>query len=280
MERAVAFAKAMFNNGMVLWRRGDPVLMGAAIAYNALFALVPLAIVFVSIVTLFDGSNTFFETLIGWLHTTMPPKLAGFLAEILQQSIEFVSGKRIALVVISALVALWSGSRAVYAIQKSLRLVQGSVDECGYLRARLTGIMVTVAGGVAIMAGYAAVLIGENVWQEITDVLNLPSVGVTRTAAVLVSLLWAFALLHVIYRFGPPQPLEFAAVNAGIVTVILYLGTLVAGALVPSVSNPAVALLGSVGVVLLWLYFVGLVIVALPLGTLSLLAVLDKPNRQ
>lgn len=255
-------------------------LMGAAIAYNSLFALVPLAIAFVSVVTLFDGSNAFFETLFEWLHATMPSELAVFLSDILRQSVDFVSGDRIAILVVSILVALWSGSRAVYAIQKSLRLVQGTIDERGYIRARLTGVVVTVGGGVAIMVAYAAMLIGENAWQEITERLNLPGIGFTRTAVVFAALVWAFALIFVIYRFGPPQPLEFAALNAAIVTVVLFLGTIIASALLPRVSNQAIAVFGSVGVVLLWLYFVGVVVVSLPLGTMSLLSAVEKFNQR
>ena len=110
--------------------------------------------------------------------------------------------------------------------------------------------------------------------------LNLPSIGFTRTAVVLASLLWVFALLFVIYRFGPPQPLAYAGLNAAAVTVVLYLGTIIAAALLPRLSNQAIAVFGSVGVILLWLYFVGVVVVALPLGSLTLLSVLEKTDRQ
>ncbi len=280
MERVIQFGRLLFSDGLVLWRRGDPLLMGAAIAYNSLFALVPLAIAFASVITLFEGSSVFLENLFEWLRVSLPPDLATFLSDLLRESIDAVSGDRVVIVVVSILVALWSGSRAVYAIQKSLRLVQGTIDERGYIRARLTGIVVTVAGGVAIMVAYAAMLIGENAWQEIADRLNLPGVGFARALVVLIALFWVFALLFVIYRFGPPQPLEYAALNSAIVTVVLFLGTAAAKALLPHVPNQAIAVFGSVGVILLWLYFVGVVVVSLPLGTLTLLSVLEKFDRQ
>ncbi|KAA3639163.1 MAG: hypothetical protein DWP92_05045 [Armatimonadetes bacterium] len=280
MQRVIQFGTMLFTDGLVLWRRGDPLLMGAAIAYNSLFALVPLGIAFVSVLTLFSGSDALIDNVFEWLSTSLPPQLASFLSDILRQSVDVVSGDRFVILVVSILVALWSGSRAVYAIQKSLRLVQGTIDERGYIRARLTGVVVTVGGGIAIMVAYGAMLIGENAWEEITATLNLPSVGFARGAVVLASLLWVFALLFVIYRFGPPEPLPYAAINAAAVTVVLYLGTIIAGALLPRLSNQAIAVFGSVGVILLWLYFVGVVVVALPLGSLTLLSVLEKTDRQ
>ncbi|MFC2153583.1 hypothetical protein ACFLQ7_03010 [Actinomycetota bacterium] len=42
MARIIAFVQDMWDVGADRIRRADPLLMGAAIAYNSLFALVPL----------------------------------------------------------------------------------------------------------------------------------------------------------------------------------------------------------------------------------------------
>ena len=67
MEQVIQFGKAWWGAGIPMYRRGDPLLMGAAIAYNSLFALVPLAAAFVAIVSLFDLSGSAFTGFIVFL---------------------------------------------------------------------------------------------------------------------------------------------------------------------------------------------------------------------
>ena len=76
---------------------------------------------------------------------------------------------------VSLLIALWSGSRAVYAVQKSLRLVEAVPDDRGYLGARAVGVLVTVASGVAVLVGYSLLVFGETIWDEISSTLGLRS---------------------------------------------------------------------------------------------------------
>jgi uncharacterized BrkB/YihY/UPF0761 family membrane protein len=191
------------------------------------------------------------------------------MIDILDQSAGLVSSDRVTIVVVSILVALWSGSRAVYAIQKSLRLVQGIPDERGYIRARLTGVGVTIGAGVAVFVAYSAMLIGENAWQQLTVWLGMPGVGVTRLATTAIALAWVFGLLYVIYRWGPPESTPLPAVSAAIVSAVLWLGTTFATVLVPRIDSVALAVFGSFGLILLWLYFVGVVVVAIPVGIMS-----------
>jgi membrane protein len=276
MNEVIGFAKLWYDDGKVLLRRGDPLLMGAAIAFNSLFALVPLALAFVSVITLLDRSDVFLSEIVEWLDAALPPELASFVIGILEQSEKLVSSDRVTIFVISILVALWSGSRAVYAIQKSLRLVQGTVDERGYIRTRLTGIAVTIGAGVAVFLAYAAILIGESTWQQLTDWLGMPGVGITRFAALAVGIGWMFGLLYVIYRWGPPGPVPLPSVTAGIVSAVLSIGTALASVLLPSIDSAAVAVFGSIGVILLWLYFIGVVVVAVPVAVMSFLSSINR----
>lgn len=269
MDRLISFTKLWYVDGNVLLRRGDPLLMGAAIAFNSLFALVPLALAFVSVITLLDRSDVFLAEVVQWLDAALPPELASFMIGILEQSASLVSSDRVTIFVTSILVALWSGSRAVYAIQKSLRLVQGTVDERGYIRTRLTGIAVTIGAGVAVFVAYSAMLIGENAWQQLTDWLGMPGVGFTRFAALAVGLAWMFCLLYVIYRWGPPEPVPLPSVTAGIVSAVLIIGTALAAVFVPSLETAALAVFGSIGLILLWLYFIGVVVIAVPVAVMS-----------
>ncbi len=265
MERFMRFSKSWWGTGIVMYRRGDPLLMGAAIAYNSLFALVPLAAAFVAIVNLFDLSATAFQRFIDFLYSTFPQEVAEFLESLLETSDSAYASDQLVIAVVSILIALWSGSRAVYAIQKSLRLVQGETEERGYLRARGTGIGVTIAAGASIMLGYAVLLLGETAWETIADFLGLGDIGTVQIILSVLVVLWVFGLLYIIYRFGPPVPLDRPAIAAGVVTVVLVIGTQVAIAVSPEINSQALAVFGTMGVLLLWLYGVGIVVVSVPM---------------
>jgi uncharacterized BrkB/YihY/UPF0761 family membrane protein len=265
MERFMRFSKSWWGTGIVMYRRGDPLLMGAAIAYNSLFALVPLAAAFVAIVNLFDLSAAAFERFVEFLYSTFPEEVAAFLESLLKTSDSTYAGDQLLIAVVSILIALWSGSRAVYAIQKSLRLVQGEPEERGYLRARGTGVGVTIAAGASIMVGYALLLLGESAWETIADFLGLGDIGTVQIILSVLVVLWVFGLLYIIYRFGPPVPLERPAITAGVVTVVLVIGTQVAVAVSPEINSQALAVFGAMGVLLIWLYGVGIVVVSVPM---------------
>ena len=244
-------------------------LMGAAIAYNSLFALVPLSIAFLSIVALFDRSNNALTNVAELITQTFPPEISAFLVDLLQQSNQFVSDDSELLLTISILIALWSGSRAVYAAQKALRLVEGGADERGYVRGRLTGIIVTVGAGLSVMVGYGLLLFGEDAWNTIASFFGFGSAGYAQALVSVLAFVWVLALLWVVYRFGPPTPVEHSGVLAGVVATILVLGTWVAFNLLPGDANESLAVFGSLGILLVWLYFVGIVIVAAPIVLLS-----------
>lgn len=250
--------------------------MGSAIAFNSLFAIVPLGIAFVSVVSLLNTATPVIANLIEIVESTLPPEIASFIVEILSESEGVVTGDRLIIVVASFVVALWSGSRAVYAVQKSLRLVQGEADSRGYIRSRLVGIAVTVAAMGAIIVGYVVLAIGDNAWEEIASRLGITNVGLTQLMLGAIICVWVFAMVWSVYRFGPPQRIPYAGIVAGVVTVVLVVGTSLISVLLPTFGSQAVAVFGSLGVILAWLYFIGVVVVALPIASTALVAALDE----
>jgi len=244
--------------------------MGAAIAYNSLFALVPLAIAFLSIVSLFEGSDDLLSGLVELIIESLPPEISAFLVDLLRQSGQFVSDDSGFILVISIGVALWSGSRAVYAAQKALRLVEGGDDDRGYIRARLIGIGVTIGAGVSVLIGYGLMLLGEDAWNEIANFIGISSTGYAQVLVGIVAGLWVFGLLWVVYHFGPPKPVRRSVVVAAAVTLVLVAGTWIAFNLLPGDANESLAVFGALGIILIWLYFVGITVVAAPILILAL----------
>jgi len=244
--------------------------MGAAIAYNALFALVPLAIAFLSILSLFEQPTELLNDLVNLINASFPPEISVFLVDLLQQSGKFVSDDSVLILIVSIGIALWSGSRAVYAAQKALRLVEGSDDDRGYVRARFTGIVVTIGAGLSVLIGYGLLLLGEDAWTQIANYLGISRRGYAQLLIGAVAILWILGLLWVLYRFGPPEPVDHAFVVAGAVTVVLVSGTWIALNLLPGDANESLAVFGAIGIILIWLYFVGMAIIAAPILILAL----------
>lgn len=262
MARLIEFIKDVWELSAPRIRRADPLLMGAAIAFNSLFALFPLAIAFVALLTFLDATTDVLDGIYELLYTNLPLDTANFLVVLLQDSLASLESQRAAIVVISLLVALWSGSRAVYAIQKALRTVQGVVDDRGWLRARLLGVGVTAAATIGVLAGYAVLVIGGRIFTRLTELIGL-DVYVYEIAAVVGAILVAWALLWAIYQWGAPNRMRAPGLSAGIVTGLVVLGV----ALVPSfrsAESSALYAFGTIAMFLVVLYYAGVVIVATP----------------
>lgn len=236
--------------------------MGAAIAYNTLFALVPLAIAFTAILALLDRSDTA-DAIVDWLTATFPESVAGFLAEIVQQSVDAIAGRQGIVLVVALGIALWSGSRAVHAVQKALRTMQGVEDRRGYLTTRGFGVLVTLGASVGVFAIYTVFTVGfQSVAAVEGDAGEL--LGRVETLSLSVGLIvWSWLLVWAIYRWGPPIPIRRSSLVAAATTAVLTVGSFAAVRLLPTIGSP-VAVFGSLGVFLVWLYMVGIVVVAMP----------------
>lgn len=265
MAFVIDFARDVWSRSAERIRRADPLLMGAAIAYNGLFALVPLAFAFAAMLTFIDRPDDLMNEVYQSIDKNLPPELAAFLREILQSSLSWVQGQAGPILAISIVIALWSGSRAVYAIQKALRTVEALEETRGYFRTRALGIVVTVGAGAAVLAAYLILLAGSQMWSAVVDAFGIAGANAIGVFGVTLAIVWVWLLLWVIYRWGPPVPLRHAGAVAAAVGALIVIGSIVAFALVPQFgTSSTLSFLGAVGLLLLWLYYVGIVIVAAP----------------
>lgn len=265
MTAFVDFGRDVWSASADRIRRADPLLMGAAIAYNALFALVPLAIAFVAILTFFDATDQVLQELYDViLDSSIPTDLSTFLVELMQQSREWVEASRGLILVGAVLIALWSGSRAVYAVQKALRTAEGVEDGRGYVVTRGLGVVVTAAACVGVLVGYFVALLGDRFWTAVEDQVGIGFTNTARVSFGVVAVVFMWLLLWAIYRWGPPVPLPRAGLTAAIVGALLVIGSAVAFSLTPDLSSSTLSFLGVIGVFLVWLYYIGIVIVAAP----------------
>jgi membrane protein len=242
----------------------DPLLMSAAIAYNFFFALVPLAIAAVGALSLFGRSEEEVESLHQFVTDVFPPEVAQFILEIIEEASDMVGDGQGPVIVVSLLVAIYAGSRGIYAVQKALRQIQDVDEDRPYWRARGLGFLFTLGAGVALVAGYVILLFGQ-FFESLLQRYGL-DVGLLSDLSAGVLVAWVILLLWAIYQWGPPIPLQRAFIGAVVATGIIALMTWAAAYLIPTfgLGSDTLAVLGTVGIVLIWLYALGFVVIVIP----------------
>lgn len=244
-------------------RLTDPFLMAAAIAFNWFFALVPLAIALVGVIGALGQSEETLLEVEQAVASQLPPELAVFVVGIIEAAVDVVGDSQGVWVVVGLLVALWSGSRGIYAIMKSLRLLEGVEEFRPYWHVRGIAIVLTVMSGVALFVGYVVVLFGEQLFAFFEGYLGTDLSRVVGGGGI-VLVVWLAVAIYLIYRWGPPERLHGALLSALLTTGLIAVGTAIAGMVMPHLGSNTVAFLGAVGIMLLWLYYTALVVVMMP----------------
>ncbi len=241
------------------WHRfsaADPGLMAAAVAFNTFFALVPAALGLATVASLIGRDQEAVRRTRTTLEAVVPPDVAEFFVDTLLDVNDLVAGQRGLIVVVSMVIALWSGSRGVRALQRALGNVEHLSERRWGPRVRLIGIGLTLLGATAFILVSYLMVAGTT---AVDFLIELTGFEAFRIASVLVGLPAAafglFLFLYAVYRWGPPQSVPRPAVSAAVAT--FGVGVLSAGfgfylATFPIGSTFGV--LGTVAVSLLWLY--------------------------
>lgn len=260
-------------------READPLLMSAAIAYNFFFALVPLALAAVAWLSTLGASDETIQRLERFLNDALPPDVAAYVIHLVDEARDIVGTWEGPVIVLSLLVALYAGSRGIYAIQKAIRQIEDADETRPWWHVRGLGMVFTIGAGVALVGGYVAVLFGGYLADLLAEAgLN---VDVVRWVSVVVLAVWLGFLLFAIYRWGPPRPVQRPMVAAAVATIVLLAMTWLAAYVAPKIggTSTTLAALGAVGVVLIWLYAVGFVVITVPALTGPFLVVLRGSGR-
>ncbi len=236
--------------------------MAAAIAYNFFFALVPLAIAAVAALSSVGRSEEGLANIEELLNEAVPVDVANFAIELIGQAQDIVGDSQGPVVAVALLVALYSGSRGIYAVQKAMRQMERVDEERPWWKVRGLGILFTVGAGIALVGGYVIVLFGGALMEVLARVgLDVGSIT-GLTIGVLFA--WVVILLFAIYRWGPPVPIERPLPAALLAAIIIGLMTWAAAYFVPTFGGTTLAALGAVGIVLVWLFSLGYVVIVVP----------------
>jgi uncharacterized BrkB/YihY/UPF0761 family membrane protein len=240
----------------------DPFLMSAAIAYNAFFALVPLTFAAVAGLSMVGTDVDVVVKINEMVANGFPEEVGAFIIGVFNEAQDAVGGLGTAVLTLSLLVALWSGSRAIYAVQKALRLIEGAEEHRPYWKTRGLGVLFTLGAGVALILGYVIVIFGS--W--VTTTLGYFGIEVGSVTGISGAVLfgWVTTMLYAVYEWGTPAQIRRPFISAIVATAILAVATVGAAAVLPDVSGGTIAALGSVGVILVWSYAIGLVVIVVP----------------
>lgn len=239
----------------------DGGLLAAGIAYNAAFALLPLALLIAAIagfiVTDPDSQRRFVEAVVSFA-----PPLAGVVDEIVRG----MANASTSVSVIGLVLAIWGTSRLFASLESGVAQVFAGAPRRSFLSRTLRRI-----GSVIVLAALvAAALIVVPGLSVAGDVVRAsgPLEGTLLTVGLLVAALAIAALaLAALYRFVPPVAARWSAVGrpAIIVSVALLVITRAFTLLAPRLFG-ANAVYGTLGTIFLGLAWLNLVFSAILLG--------------
>ncbi len=165
------------------------------------------------------------------------------------------------------LVTLWSASRGVDALRKSLNLAYDVKESRPFLRTQTVAIAMTLAGATLVVLGLGAFVLGSQVLLQVFNALELGTQFLTFWSYMRwpFTALMIMTLLALSYYFLPDVQQEFKFITPGSLlgTVMWMAGAWGFSQYVEHFGrfNVTYGSLGGVMVLLLWLYLSGLVII-------------------
>ena len=131
-----------------------------------------------------------------------------------------------------------------------------------YVVTRGLGIVFTVGAGIALAVSYFAVVVGNWLTTRLAQAgLDLGSAAWITVGAIL---LWVVFVLFAIYFWGLPAPLRMSLLSALVAATVLAVTTWLAVILMPTLGGSTLAAFGSIGVILVWSYMIGLITISVP----------------
>jgi membrane protein len=198
-------------------------LLSAAMAYYALFALVPsLSALVLTYAWISDPAQI--SQHISQASQFIPEELQRILNSQLTTLSSKASGQLGLSAIFSVLLALWGASRGSKSVIESLNVIYNENDNRGFIKQNALALGLTLLGLVLAIIALGVIVVIPN----ITNILKLgPNVSLVMTAVSWVILLGLFSFfLSIIYRFGPDRKVakwrwvSWGAVIASVLWVI------------------------------------------------------------
>jgi membrane protein len=247
----------------------DVASMGAAIAYYALFAIPPMIIFTITLAAAVNQLTgvPVADRLQEIIDERAPGDLEPLLTSLVENAVSSVSGGLASLgVLISALVALWSGSNGVAALIRAFNRAYDVVETRSFFRQKLVSIGLTALMAVLINAAFVLFVFGGQIGSWLADRANLGTAFeiAWQAARFPLSLVFIMVVLAILYIYGPNVRQRFRWFSAGaVLATLLWVLVLLGFRIYLSFVDPgsAYGAMGSLVVFLFFLYLTGITFV-------------------
>lgn len=265
MQRLLSMVQPLFGNRRVIRARlvldrfdvTGGGLLAAGIAFNALFAIIPLAIFASGVIGILVKDPTSQEAITRFLTGLAPP-----LASFLDTAIGDLANASTSLTIIGLIGAAWGTTRLYASVELGIQAMFTGVKARSLVAKTLRrAVFIVVIAGLI-----AASIVAATVGSVVLDRTTTTGVAAVVQSVALFALPYALAVLAVlvVYRVVPPvrpprSALLLPAIGVGVLSVaITQVFTIVAPRLV--VANPFYGTLGTVFVALAWLNLISMIL--------------------
>ncbi len=231
-------------------------MIAASLAYYALLALFPSIIAMVTVWALVSNPDTVKQQLDPVVRT-MPKDVGNLVTTQLTHAAEANHGGLTVGLVLSLLGTLWAASGGISALLRGLSFIFDTTGESGFVKQRVTSLVLTLAALVGAIIAIALVAVFLVALRHV-GLGPAARIGAEVLRWVLLFLLIAVALA-VLYRVAGDRPEDrWPFVSMGVlVAVLLWIAGSVGFSIYVSNFGKYNATYGSIGaviVLLLWLY--------------------------
>jgi membrane protein len=195
-------------------------LLAGGLAYNALFAIVPLMVLVAGIVGLVVSDETQQATVVDTIANVLPP-----LREIVRLVLDEAAGAAGTISLLGFLALVWGASRFVVAFEGAMGRVFGGARRRGFV-ARNAGAVVAVLGliGASVLG---AILVGVSSFMDAARAAGEPVAHIANGAVLVVLPIVAAGLsIGLVYRFVPVFPPHWRAIAPPTIAVAVALDLL------------------------------------------------------
>jgi membrane protein len=254
-----AFSKQLYES----FGRNQPFDLAAQLAYFALLSLFPFAMFLLTVVG-FLPLHGLDQHIMGAIYSVMPPEAAKLCDETIH---EILGRQRGWLLLVTLIFAIWTASGGVSGLITALNRAYDVSETRAAWRVKARALFTTFGSGLAIIVATAAMLIGPGLVRDVWAFIGLGG-AFDEIWAVLrwpVAALTMMTLLAFIYYFLPNVKQKWRFITPGsVVAVLAWLAASVGFKIYVShfaSYAKTYGALGTVVVLLVWLYISGLMVI-------------------
>ncbi|MCO5176386.1 MAG: YihY/virulence factor BrkB family protein [Thermomicrobiales bacterium] len=242
------------------FKKDDVPEIAAGVAYHAIFAIPPLIALVLALAALLNrvADVPIADRLVDLINENAPDQTRQLLLDLVDGALNQVSGGAALFgVLLTAGIALWSGSNGVSTVMKAFNRAYDVIEDRSFIKLKLTAIGLTLVVGVLVILAFAMLVFGKPIGDAVADRLGLGSVfdyswSVVQIVAPIIFIMLVQALL---FYFAPNVKQSFRWVSPGAVfATVAWIALLFGFRYYTTFANPGSAY-GTVGSVVVLMFF-------------------------